>query len=142
MAPPELLPGIAAAAVADGCDTPSLQELAALTVADIEAARSLFERALAELSLPPPTAREAAMELAQEIAAKMLDGVITPYHGAKQISELSLRVPEEELPQLDTFIYGASEWDDRPEDSNVFAEGIIAAARELVRSRTQTDSAM
>jgi hypothetical protein len=123
---------MAATALADGCDSPSLRVLAGLADADLEEVSSLFERALVELELPLPTAPEAAMGLARDIATKVLDGATTPYGGAKQIWELSLRIPDEHLPQLDTFIYAASEWEDRPEDRNIFAEGIVVAARELV----------
>jgi hypothetical protein len=134
MGSPEALPGIAAAALGEGDDSPSLRALAGLTEADTEAARSLFQQALAELSVELPPAREAAVVLAKNIAKEMLGGSITPYDGAKQIWELSLRLPEEHLPEFDTFIYGASEWADRPEDQNLFAEGIMAAARELTHS--------
>ena len=40
--------------------------------------------------------------------------------------------PTESIPELDTFIYGASEWDERPQDQAVFAKGIMAAARDLL----------
>ena len=51
---------------------------------------------------------------------------------AKAIWNIVRRVPEERLPELDTFVYGASEWEDRPEDHEVFATGIVAAAHDLV----------
>jgi hypothetical protein len=38
----------------------------------------------------------------------------------------------EHLPELDTFIYAASEWEDRPEDQKNFAAGIVAAAHDLL----------
>jgi hypothetical protein len=37
-------------------------------------------------------------------------------------------------PQLHTFVYADSEWDERPEDGNIFTEGVVAAARELADS--------
>ncbi|MDQ6772224.1 MAG: hypothetical protein M3024_04430 [Candidatus Dormibacteraeota bacterium] len=132
LTPPEELPGTAAAALGDGCDSPSLRALAGLADGEIEEVNSLFEMALAEVELSLPTAREAAMALARDIASKVLEGVTTPYRGAKQIWEISMRLPDEHLPQLDTFIYGASEWEERPADRNLFAEGIVVAAHELV----------
>ena len=36
--------------------------------------------------------------------------------------------------ELHTFVYADSEWDERPEDGNIFAEGVVAAARDLARA--------
>jgi hypothetical protein len=63
---------------------------------------------------------------------KVVDGAVAPYDGAVQISELTLRVPNEKFPELDTFVYGASEWMDRPLDRWRFEEGITLAAQELL----------
>ena len=133
LTPPEALPSAATAALEAGCDSPSLRALAGLTDVEVDEARSLLERALAELSLRLPSERDAVMRLAREIAAQVLEGKTSPYQGAKEIWELSLRLPGESLSDLDSFVYAASEWEDRPEDRNLFAEGIVAAARELVR---------
>jgi hypothetical protein len=132
LAGPETLPTIATDALVDGCDSPSLRMLAGVADAQSDEARSLFATALAELELPFPTARDAVMILATDIATKVLDGTTAPFLGAQQVWELSLRAPREHLPQLDTFVYAASEWEDRPEDRNIFAEGIVAAARDLL----------
>jgi hypothetical protein len=43
-----------------------------------------------------------------------------------------LRVPTEQIPELDPFIYAASEWEERPEDRVHFEEGIVSEARALV----------
>lgn len=131
------LPAVAATALADGWDSPSLRVLAGSPRSDPDV-RSLFERALSELNVSLPTPREAVIVLANDIAASVLAGTVAPYDGAQRITELSLRLPEdaEHLHELDTFIYAASEWDDRPEDANIFAEGVVSAARELLeRSR-------
>lgn len=36
---------------------------------------------------------------------------------------------------LHTFVYADSEWDERPDDGNIFAEGVVAAARELAATK-------
>jgi hypothetical protein len=95
-------------------------------------AKSLFETTLAELGLTVPSAREAVMMLSRELANGILTGAIPPYLGAKQIWELALQAPEEDISQLDTFVYAASEWEERPAHRNILAEGIVAAARDLV----------
>jgi hypothetical protein len=95
-------------------------------------ARALFEDVLSELRLSVPTPREAMLILAHRIANDILAGAIPPRRGAEQIWRASLRVPEQRFPQLDTFVYAASEWEDRPQARNVLAEGIVAAAKELI----------
>lgn len=122
----------ASSALVDGCDSPSLRRLAGLSSAtDIEAT-PLFEAALAELSIAIPKPREAVIMLSQELASRIVNGTIAPYEGAKRIWELTLRMPQERFSQLDTFVYAASEWPERPAHRNIFVEGIVAAARELM----------
>lgn len=128
----ESLPESATAALVAGCDSPSLRRLAGLSgQADIETTR-LFETTLSELGLTVPIAREAVMMLSHELANMIVTGAIAPYEGAKQIWELTLRVPQERISQLDSFVYAASEWAERPAHRNVLAEGIVAAAQDLV----------
>lgn len=131
----ENLADVAVLALEDGCDSPSLRILAGLTAAEADEARAMFDRALAELHGAVPSKRDAVRHLAREIAKEILSGTMGPHDGAKQIWELSLRIPDENLPELDSFVYAASEWEDRPEDRHVFEEGIAAAARELVSTR-------
>jgi hypothetical protein len=130
--PPEDLRDAAVAALEDGLDSPALRALAGLSSAEIDEARLLFERALAELKVPMPSPRDAVTRVAREIAAKVVDGTVAPYQGAKRIWELTLRAPEEELSELDSFVYAASEWEDRPEDRSLFDDGIVRAAQELL----------
>ena len=85
-----------------------------------------------------PSKRDAVMYLAREIAKEILAGTMTAYLGAKQIWDLTLHALDADLPELDTFVYAASEWEDRPEDRVAFEEGIVASARELVNSRAST----
>ena len=123
---------VAVLALEDGCDSPSLRILAGLTAAEADEARALFDRALSELRRAMPSKREAVLCLARETAKGILSGTIAPYEGGKQIWELCLRVPDANLSELDSFVYAASEWEDRPEDRHLLEDGIEAAARELV----------
>ena len=100
----------------------------------------MFDQALSELGLEVPSKRDAVMHLAREIAKGILAGTTEAYFGAKRIWDLTLRASSEELPELDSFVYAASEWEDRPEDRVTFEEGIIAAARDFVNSRGATPS--
>jgi hypothetical protein len=85
LAGPETLPTIATDALVDGCDSPSLRILAGIANAQSDEARSLLAQALDELELPFPTARDAVMTLATDIATKVLDGTTAPFLGAQQI---------------------------------------------------------
>lgn len=119
-------------ALENGCDSPSLRILAGLNASETEEARGLFEQALSELNVAIPSKRDAVMHLARETARGILSGTTGVYLGAEQIWDLTLCASDESLPELDSFVYAASEWEDRPEDRDAFEEGIVAAARELV----------
>lgn len=129
LAGPEELADAGSAALDDGLDSPAL---IALVGADTNEARALFERALTELEVPTPSTREAILRLAHDAAAEILGGTIAPYAGAKRIWDLTLRAPAERIPELDPFIYAASEWEERPEDRVHFERGIMSEARALV----------
>lgn len=97
-------------------------------------ARALFDRALNELSVSKPDQREAVMLLARDAASEIGGGTVAPYTGAKQIWDLTLCVPIEPIPELDPFIYAASEWEERHEDRVKFERDIIREARSLLGS--------
>lgn len=127
------LPDVATAAPVDGCDSPSLVLLAGLAKAEVDEANALFKKSLEELNISVPSDRDAVLVLTRQIALGILDGTTNPYAGARRIWDLSLRVaPQQQLPELDTFIYAASEWESRPADRNIFVQGILAGAQELV----------
>jgi len=129
LAGPEDLPGAADAALNDGLVSPTL---VALSDADTSEARILFDRVLNELSVSKPNQPEAVMLLARNVASEIANGTIAPYAGAKRIWDLTLCVPIEPIPELDPFIYAASEWEERPEDRVHFEQGIISEARALM----------
>src|SRR4051794_1458948 len=75
--------------------------------------------------------RGAVMGVARDICQAILEGSVTPYDGARRIGDLTLQI-DEHLAALDTFVYAASEWDERPQDGNIFADGVVAAAKDIV----------
>jgi hypothetical protein len=75
--------------------------------------------------------RLALMDMVQGVCQAILDGAITPYDSAHRIWDATIAIGDPDVPELDTFIYAAAEWDDRPEDANIFAEGVVAAAKEI-----------
>jgi len=125
---------VAVQALEEGCDSPSLRVLTAMNAGEAEEARRMFDRVLSELNIAMPNKRDAVMNLARETAKGILAGTTSAYLGAKQIWELTLRASDEHLPELDSLVYAASEWEDRPEDRGAFEEGIVTAARDLVSS--------
>jgi hypothetical protein len=129
LAGPENLPVAADTALRGGLVSPAL---IALMDADPSEARALFDRALDELKVSKPSQREAIMQLAHDAAAGIVDGTVAPYSGAKRIWELTSCAPTVRIPELDPFIYAASEWEDRPEDRAHFERGIISEARALL----------
>jgi hypothetical protein len=128
------LAGVAVQALEDGCDSPSLRILAGLNASEADETRRMFDQVLSELDVAVPSKRDAVIRLARETAKEILVGTTGTYPGAKQIWVLTLRASDEDLPELDSFVYAASEWEDRPEDRAAFEEGIVAAARDLVSS--------
>jgi hypothetical protein len=128
--PAAAVPDVATEALARACDTPALRRLAGLMGSETEEVGPLLDRALAELGSPPLSDAAAVMRLAREISQAIIAGTTAPYDGAKEIWALTLRAPGERFPDLDAFIYAASEWEERPEDRQFFDEAIVAAARE------------
>jgi len=106
--------------------------IVALADSDESNARLLFDRVLTELEVALPSTRDAIGHLALETAVEIVEGKIAPYTGAKRIWQLTLCAPSERLPNLDPFIYAASEWEDRPEDRVRFERGIMDEARALL----------
>jgi hypothetical protein len=130
----EDLSDVGASALEDSWDSPALRRLAGLGLDKAGEASAMFGRALSELNVALPSKRDAVLCLARETAKTILGGRIGAYEGAMEIWDLTLEAPEEDLHELDTFIYGASEWEDRPEDRRLFSDGIMAAAKDLVDS--------
>jgi len=130
----EELPGVAVNALQDGCESQSMIFLAGLSRSQIHEARPLFESALSELGLSLPGKREAVMMLAREEARAILDGSSSAYEGAERIWDLTLLLEPDGLDhELDTFLYAAMEWPDRPQDAAIFEEGVRLAAADLVQ---------
>jgi hypothetical protein len=90
---------------------------------------------LEEIGISKINRREAVILLVKEAARRVLAGQLAPITAARQIWDLSLKLPEDDaIPELDSFIYAASEWDERPEDQHDFEAGIVEAARSLLNT--------
>lgn len=136
---PHDLPAVASAAIDQGFFSQSLSELALTQLPIASEVEPLFERALAELGFDKPEKIVAGRRIAREYAGQILDGKVSAHEGARRIW---LHVATNPFwPQdhsLDTFIYGASEWDEiqgTPHQKE-FERGILEAARHLLRQDT------
>lgn len=126
------LPAVAARFVALGIVSPALEELASLRSSYTEEAQALFREALRELEIELPSERNILLMVAREIAAEMLAGRITARAGAEKIWDVRSRAESVSAPELEPFSYADCEECDHDHDSVEFAEGVLAAARELV----------
>jgi hypothetical protein len=126
---PEGLREAGDAALTRGIECPALIALVTHERGDADA---LFEQVLVELGIPKPSVRSAILDLARDAASEIVSGRTAPFAGAKRIWDLTLRAPKVEIPELDPFIYAASEWEDRPADRMLFERGIMAEARALL----------
>ncbi|HSF10538.1 MAG TPA: hypothetical protein VLA60_14100 [Nitrospirales bacterium] len=125
------LPDIATEALVEGEDSYSLRILAGLLEPSSSEGQMLLEKVFLELAIPKPNRIEAALHLSKEVAGKILEGQLSPYHGAKKIDEISLLVPLEDILPLHPFINWSSEWEERPEDHAFMDNAIIEAAKDL-----------
>ena len=134
-----LMPGdeianAATQALAEGHDGPALRSLADTIGTTLREQSIEFEKALAELKAPQPSRTAAAMFLARDYAARILDGSLGPYEGAKKIwVELSGEVRPNDH-SLDPFIYWADEYEDAQdtERRRESERAIVESARQLV----------
>jgi len=133
---PEILPNAAAEWLVEGFDSESLVLLAGLTFAELDQARILFERALRELGRPAMSRKDAILRYTRLVSIEILRGEIAPYDGAKKIWHATIGL-DSPLHEVDTFIYAASEYEDRFEDQDFFALEIIKEARRWISETKQ-----
>jgi len=126
----DALPETAAQALAAGLDSPSLRILAASSPRLEPDVLRDFKKALHELGIPFPSAAQAGLLLAREIAERILTGSIRPYEGAKAIWQIHNSQPK--LKSLIPFIGVASEWEDHPEARADCEQEILEICRGFV----------
>jgi len=81
----ESLPEIAAEALAEGSDSPSLRLLAGMAPFDPRDARNLFLMAMQELGIPRPDSHQAALVAARWLATQCLNGAMSLADGCGRI---------------------------------------------------------
>jgi len=133
------LPGIGIEMLESGLDSVSLTKLACLLPCEAGEAESLFSKTLNELGLPCVGRVDALRTYASMVSMQILQKSITPIAGAKKIWDVSLRVEEPEVNELDEFVYAASEAQSRPSDLNFFENEIMRIAKEWASRREGGD---
>src|SRR5438552_10283990 len=129
------LPWVACAALEAGLDSPALRRLAGELRPTMGEAEPLFEKALGELHIDVPTKSEAGLIVAKAYAVRIVEGSVSPYEGARRIWDDVHDQVEELKPQLDPFVYWASEYWEAAYTPARRAEcehAIRTAARDLV----------
>jgi hypothetical protein len=109
--------------------------LSNLQIDDADNANALFEKVLKEMGVETLTKRDAVEKLSHYLAQQILGGAVSPYTGAKEIWKLTLAAQEECFPELDPFIYAASEYEDRISDRPFFDNAIMREAESFVRKQ-------
>jgi hypothetical protein len=135
--PPESVPTRACDALAAGCDTPSLRQLAGIVATERADVEPFVGRLLAELGERLPSHDEALLVLIEAMLTLIADTTIEPYVGAKAIWRHADDLGwsrKSEWQQLSAFIGLASEWEDHSEHRPDCEAAILDEARTLAGS--------
>lgn len=97
-------------------------------------AEEMLARILDEFGVEVPNQREAALYLTGEICQEIIDGIVSPYEGARRITKLQYgRVSFELILEMHPFVYVELCWDERPKDHKFLEGAIIGAARTFLQ---------
>lgn len=126
--PLEELPAVAANLLSNGFRSDVLVELSALDSGQSEEVERLFRQMLTESGHGTMSQIEALRIYARSISISILSGEMAPYEGALSIWRATLVVNKPDFHELDTFIYAASEMDDRFAEKQMFEDAIFEEA--------------
>lgn len=127
---PEALPMIAAEALTRGVDSPSLRELAGLSSSDdIREIRDLYIVAMSELGIEMPAEDAVRWEQVRIWAHRIIDGSVSPYEGASQISAQGAEL--ESPAKLSEIYYLTVLWEDNPERRQALEASMVEVAHGL-----------
>lgn len=128
---PSQFPSIAEALLVNSYDVPALRRLAAEEPDSLADLGRLFDQALVALGSERFEDGRAAGWLVRKIAYRIAMKAIEPFQGAKAIWMISLAEGVGSLGEARPFIDAAIGWEERPQDTEIFAEAIVQAARAL-----------
>ena len=140
---PEDVPGLAAALLVEGVDTPALRVVAGLQSPSRSDLQPWLERYFDEAGLPRITDDDARWRVAYDTARDIVAGSIAPRDGARLMWELctDLGWPE----SLRYFVYLAADYGEGPKDPVTeaawFDAAIVRTAGELLATEPDSPSA-
>jgi hypothetical protein len=133
------LPAIASAAIDQGFFSQSLSELALTAQPTASEVEPLFDKALDELGIEKPETLCAGRRIAREYARQIVEEELSIHEGARWIwLNVAIHPSWPRDHSLDTFTYGASEWDEvfGTPHQKAFEAGILEAAQAVLRADT------
>lgn len=135
--PVQALEGLAVDALSRGFDGPALRELAWSHDSWSEVGE-LFRKALAELGRPAITTQEAITRLIRWNAAKIVNGEVSPFEGARRMFyDVWWKIPGEQSGQYESIIQPlrwANVFEDNPTEREAAARQIVERARQLLEA--------
>lgn len=126
------LPELAASAHTEGFESEAILQLAICSRDEVEQINQLFERILAEGGVEKMSNVDALNHYAKQISTSILSDLVPPLEGANLIWRATINSREREFHGLDSFIYAASEMEDRPDDKDFFEKAIREEAQRWV----------
>ena len=126
------LPSVGISLLSAGVDSSALRMLAATDAIQLDEGVQLFESMLSAMGRAPMSKRDAALIFARWISSKLLANDISPIEAAAVISDASVRVDDAAFHDLDVFVYASSEFQDRPEDTEMFSRAVRGEALRLL----------
>lgn len=136
--PGEALPRAALAALDAGCDTPSLCVLAGLVAPAWSEVRPLIARIRAERGLPELSTAERDELRMVDLAARIVDGELTPRQGAREAWALVTELDRHGDDELSPIAYVDDSYDLLgviAEDRGQLDAIVVSAARALLARR-------
>jgi hypothetical protein len=127
--PSREIPVVAAGLLSTGVQSDVLVELAACDADKIGEVEQLFQQVLTESGYGSMSPIEALRVYARTISRAILCGEVTPFEGASSIWRATIVVNNPDFHELDTFVYAASEMDDRIVDKALFEDAITVEAK-------------
>jgi hypothetical protein len=129
----EELPDLATNALANGFGSESVIKLAICSRDEVEEIERLFKQILKECGGGTMSKLDALKHYAKQISASILSKETPPLEGATLIWNATLSAQIPNYHELDSFIYAASEIEDRPSDKEFFESAIIEEAKRVSR---------
>jgi len=130
--PSARLPEVATEIIRNGSDVLEFYELSGKSIDGGTESVELFEAGLRRAGVEPISKEDALDVYARVIAVRIVGKICEPYDGAKAIW-LAVLASGMSTHSYDSFIYSASEYEDREADRPMFSKEIEEEARRIVK---------